>query len=500
MSVERLLVLSVKELIRRIPSRAQARLVAGASGLQRMITWAHAVDTADPWLWVEPGDLMMSTGTNLPPDESGQIAWLQRLDAERVTAILLEVPASGLDLTDGLKEYSDQHGLPLITVSRPIQFNKVSHLIGESALRSRWERTEMIQRLFSSYTSHLRRGVSQEERLQVLCRILDAEVYIAHTETDAMIFQYAAEPDENGDQDWTRVELPGRDHEVACLRPRSSALIGDEEFMWHWSTLVGMELGFETVRLEQLRAQGEPLLENLIRGKLDAIALRPLLDQRSLTEDVQLVTVKVTEDHLLKEREYLDRIHLLPGLRNEPHLLCILDEVLYIAVNHPVSDDLLDQIGVGTMTAVGLSRPVSAANPFPKAAEQALNALQYARSKSVRSAHFDEFVAHQFGVFDQESIQRQVDETLRPLIEYDRQNGTELFDTLKTYLEADRSGTNTAKILMLHRQSLVYRLKLIQRLTGLHPNSTVGIVRFYEALTAWSHLHPRKAVTTEVRS
>jgi purine catabolism regulator len=483
-----------------IPPAAQMELLAGGAGVNRMITWAHAVDTDDPWLWVEPGDLMMSTGANLPSDEQEQIDWLQQLDSARVSAILLEIPPSGLVLTEGLIQCSDARGLPLITVSQPVQFNKIAHIVVESALRSRWERTEMIQRLFSSYTRHLRRGVSQAERLQELCRILDAEVYITHTDTDAVIFHHTIESTEGNQLKWQRIELPGRGREVAYLRPGSSGLITDEEFMWHWSTLVGMELGFEAVQLDQMRAQGEPLLRNLIGGKLDAVTLRPLLEQRGLGENVQLIAVEIGDTQMNKKTEYLDRVHLIPGLRNEPHLVCTLDEVLYIALQHPVSGSMLEQIGAGATVVAGLSRPVSAANPYPKAAEQALNALHHARSKAVGSAHFDEFVSHQFGVFDQESIQQRIDKTLGPLIKYDKQNGTELLDTLRTYLEADRSGTNTAKILMVHRQTLVYRLKMVHRLTGINPNSTVGIVTFYDALTSLTHLQPRESSTMRILS
>lgn len=492
--------LSVKELIRHIPSGAEVKLLAGASGVGRMITWAHAVDTDDPWLWVEPGDLMMSTGTNLPSDEQGQLDWLRRLDSARVTAILLELPTSRLDLTEGLIEYADERGLPLITASQPIQFNKISHLVVESALRSRWERTEMIQRLFSSYTSHLRRGVSQEERLEVLSRILDAEVYISDADTTGVIFHHAVESTGSAQLDWESVELPGRGREMAYLKPSSSGLIADEEFMWHWSTLVGMELGFEKVRLDQMRAQGEPLLENLICGELHAVTLRPLLEQRGLVENIQLIAIEIVDQHITDETDYLDRIHLIPGLRNEPHLLCSLDGVLYIALQHPVSEGLLEQICSGPTVAVGLSRPVAPANPYPKAAEQALNALQHARSKAVAWAHFEEFVSHQFGVFDRKSIQQRIDKTIGPLIEYDKQNGTELLDTLRMYLQADRSGTKTAEILMVHRQTLVYRLKLVHRLTGINPNSTVGIVTFYDAFTSLRHLQPRESTTTQIRS
>src|SRR5699024_7239065 len=110
------------------------------------------------------------------------------LNSSRVAGVLIEIPEEGLTLTDELLHAADAQNLPLISAPRPILFNKIAHLVVESALRSRWERTELVQRLFSSYTSHLRRGSGRHERMQLLCRILDAEVQIIHSPTDSIIF------------------------------------------------------------------------------------------------------------------------------------------------------------------------------------------------------------------------------------------------------------------------------------------------------------------------
>ena len=36
--------------------------LAGTRGGSRPVTWAHACDLPDPWRWIKPGDMVMTTG------------------------------------------------------------------------------------------------------------------------------------------------------------------------------------------------------------------------------------------------------------------------------------------------------------------------------------------------------------------------------------------------------------------------------------------------------
>ena len=58
-----------------------------------------------------------------------------------------------------------------------------------------------------------------------------------------------------------------------------------------------------------------------------------------------------------------------------------------------------------------------------------------------------------------------VSSRLNALINYDRENKTELYRTLQVYLEHERNSLQTAKTLFIHRSSLVYRLERIQKIT-----------------------------------
>ncbi|SEP20082.1 PucR family transcriptional regulator [Propionispora vibrioides] len=57
-------------------------------------------------------------------------------------------------------------------------------------------------------------------------------------------------------------------------------------------------------------------------------------------------------------------------------------------------------------------------------------------------------------------------EIIEPLHEYDRRNNTELIDTLFAYFEENCNAAQTAKRLFVHRNTLDYRLKKIEEISG----------------------------------
>jgi DNA-binding PucR family transcriptional regulator len=56
---------------------------------------------------------------------------------------------------------------------------------------------------------------------------------------------------------------------------------------------------------------------------------------------------------------------------------------------------------------------------------------------------------------------------VRPLADHDRERRSDLVRTLKTYFAAGANASEAADRLFLHRNSMIYRLERIQKLTGL---------------------------------
>ena len=64
------------------------------------------------------------------------------------------------------------------------------------------------------------------------------------------------------------------------------------------------------------------------------------------------------------------------------------------------------------------------------------------------------------------SIVESIDHIMAPLVEYDLSTNSALIKTLQCYLEC-KNLSEAARLLHLHRQSLLYRINKIEELTGL---------------------------------
>ncbi len=59
------------------------------------------------------------------------------------------------------------------------------------------------------------------------------------------------------------------------------------------------------------------------------------------------------------------------------------------------------------------------------------------------------------------------EELVRPLVEHDRERRSDLVRTLRVYFAAGANASEAADRMFLHRNSMLYRLERIQKLTGL---------------------------------
>lgn len=80
---------------------------------------------------------------------------------------------------------------------------------------------------------------------------------------------------------------------------------------------------------------------------------------------------------------------------------------------------------------------------------------------------------------------------LGPLIDYDAAHDSHLLDSLEAFLEADRSWSEAAARLSIHKQTLVYRMRRVEELTGRRVQALEDQTEPYLAMRARHMLHKR---------
>ena len=113
----------------------------------------------------------------------------------------------------------------------------------------------------------------------------------------------------------------------------------------------------------------------------------------------------------------------------------------------------------------GASRPLRAHDGFELARREATVALHAGLHAG---ATLSRFAAEHASVLpiDRPSLERLVESVLGPLVRYDAAHGTSLIASLRCYLECDRSLRDASARLYVHANTLAYRLRRVEELTG----------------------------------
>ncbi|MHB1850266.1 MAG: PucR family transcriptional regulator [Acidimicrobiales bacterium] len=145
---------------------------------------------------------------------------------------------------------------------------------------------------------------------------------------------------------------------------------------------------------------------------------------------------------------------------------------------------LLDHLPAGAV--VGVSAPVATAVRVPEAAREALFASGVAPQRGGIAAYGE--LGHLPVVRDEAEARAVVGGILGPVLDYDRQHGAELLETLRTFLTCGRSWIRAAEELHVHRQTVVYRISRVERLTGKHVSETADLAGLWFAVSAYGLL------------
>ncbi|MFJ4345311.1 PucR family transcriptional regulator [Pseudomonas sp. NPDC089401] len=454
--------------------------MAGQAGTARMITWAHTVDLPDPWRWVSPGDLVMTTGVGMPHGDQAQVQWLEKLVQSNASALVIAPRDDAPTLTPALLEAADRLLFPLLHGNFELEFVKLSHYVIESVLQAQRARFNASERLFQTYAQALRMESDMRGRLSILARSLDVDLAIEDTLTGATVVE-SQHADAHAREHVERIPIPGRTKTNLIISRRPQLSQDDSILVRSLVGLLGVELERQMIHRDQQREEGSTLLRSLLDSEIEPALTRPMLERRGLEGTLVALAVQPGGNGARS----IDEIHHAPALYAATPLL-LTERRLLLAISR--DDGMLFQAlleGLGAGTRIGISGPITTATGYREAARQARLALTQAAELNVPTLRYGEadtgLIMAPKTLAEARAL---VARYLGPLIEHDRVQGAALLTTLTTFLDNDGNWKASALDLGIHRQTLVYRIKLVEQLTGFNPTTTQGIARFWIALQA----------------
>lgn len=452
--------------------------VAGERGGSRPVVWAHACDLPDPWNWSNSGDLVMTTGGGIPVTEHDQREWMEKLINHDVSALVVAAGPSAPELSDGLLDVAESHGFPVLSASFHLHFVTLARTVIESSIASDRQRMATIQRLYDFFWQSLRSRSTFSERLTALEKVTGWALDLYDLSTSSVFAAGASGEAITAETDGlTKLGLPTAGEVVLRAAPGKTP-VTDKPLLEHIRGLISLELEYKEAAADAQRESGQDLFSGLLDETLTLSAVWPELKHRGLGSSPVVACWRPVNSEALDR----DGFHRQVWMHDYSPLLMSDDAGLLGIV--PGDEELLLRIGraIGSDCALGISTPLALNSQVPEAVKQAQMAASRAAEEGASVARYGEDSSA--GIFPQsvEDARGLVHKVLGSLLAHDRENGGDLVRTLRVFLGNDGSWQKSADELMVHRQTLVYRLKKVHKLTGLSATSTEGSAMFWLAL------------------
>ncbi len=497
---EATLSITVRELLQ-LP-HLQAVLLAGAQGVDRAVSWVHTSDLPNAWEWHGSGELLLTNGTGLPLDPARQSEFVTRLAGTGASGLAIGLGMPSPPLTAALTARADALGLPLMTVPFSVPFTAVVRAVADANDREESRQVLQVARLYELLRQSIAAGANGPGLLPRLGRELGVRLFLVDPATGRSLLEDGEETEfaaalaegfaAHGDAlpGMLRLTRPGADHgdvgavAVAVPAARPTALViepvGNQlpstVLLQHAAAGGALELAQLTARQERQRRAGADLFTQLLDRRIDERAAREELAEFDLPL-AEAVVVAMSAGSELGARigPALARLHL-------PHLLLTRGERLYLLM----TDGALAEPHAGdwsaAVSAMGVSDLVGTAARVPEACQEAGWALAAAVAQGQRVTKYgDESILLPRTPAEARSV---VTRVLGPLLAHDSERGSDFLRTVRVLLEHDRSWQDAAAVLHIHKQTLGYRLRRIEGLTGRGFARTADIAEWWVALQA----------------
>ena len=494
--------ITVRELLQ-LP-HLRLTLTAGEAGLDHEVSWVHSSDLPDPWEWLGPAELLLTNGTSLSADESAQVRFIERLAEAGASGLGIGLMMSGPPLSARASRRADGLALPLVAVPYSMPFTAVVRAVADANDREEARLLGRVARLYELLRMSVIAGRPGPEMFCKLGEELGVRLYLVDPETglslfgdgectsfaSALIAGYAAHGNAipgvlrlsrpeaaPGEPGALAVEVPG-DQPTALVAEPIGNQLPSLVLLHHIATGGALELAqLAAVQERQLRL-GAGLLSQLLDRRIDPGLAGPLVADAGLDLAVSVLAVaRAAGDRAAAElHRKLVRSHV-------PHLLLDLDRVLHVVLPEAAIDvHRVSELAESART-VGSSDRIVTVGRLPDAAKEARWALGVAEAENRMLVRYGD----QTTLLLPRSVteaQALVSRILGPLIAHDAEHGTAYVDTLRAVLQCNRSWQLAAAELHVHKQTLGYRIRKIERLTGRGLARTEHLAEWWFALRA----------------
>ncbi len=489
------------------------RLVAGEAGVDRDVRWVHLSELEDPTPWLKGGELLLTTGRGVGETPAKQRAYVQRLVAAGLSGLGFGLGFGHDRVPRAIVTAAEQAGFPVFEVPYPVPFIAITEAVFTRLVA---EQFDMLQRAVEAehvITRTVMEGGGVEGIAGSLAKVIRGWALLVDLHGVPLAATSPAAKQRAG-RVWeelraSRPEATGfsltlvdRGHHVwiqpvgAQGRIEAFLAVGKPETLSQFDRIVvGHALSLFAIELAKSRAVAEAerrlqgdFFEALAAGTLSPQELARGLQRFGFGRGQEVLVAAIEGPGSPDDLAYAAEHHLSRSGR--PYLISRNDRGVHVllqaepppdlgSLRAAVAERLGGQVRLGSGSAVEPEQ-------VGRSLREARYALQVCRLEGWEAAGFDDLGTYRLllSMADPDALRAFSDALLRPLDEYDREQGGELVPSLRAFLQHNARWETAAAELYVHRHTLRYRMRKVEELTGRDLSSSFDRMEFWLALRA----------------
>lgn len=508
----------------------ECRLVAGNKGVDREILYIDAMEVPDIIPWIKKNELMITTGYAMNRDEGVLLDIIKAMAKAGSSGIALKTKFFG-EITQKIKDLANELQVPVIEVPRDMAFINLANPLMKKVVNAQNQKLEFNKAMNEKFLEIQIEGGGFQEICVVLGEMLGCVILVADHRQMLLGCYPEGEGAErwlvkNAYED-TTIQKQLKEYVEKSKDEIVAASAGEWEiramgiyvknkcngFLY----AVGLKGKFDEMSEIALRQAGVYLA--LEFSKKGLVEQTEYYQDNNFFFDLISGNIQTEEDAVKRARGLkwpsfsyilvvgdIDEFEKVIRNKTEAEVNIFKDEIMQIHKDvlrrhrqcffvgnksdsfHCLFTKDIEKSEIlkcmkeiqrqiyknyGAWITIGVSTEIFSYHDFIMAYKKARTAITIGKKRGKREICFIEDLRLEEAFFEMAKMdifREFVDETLLELKMHDEKYGTPFLETLKTLAEHHGARKETAETLFLHRNTLAYRIRRIEQLTGVDLN------------------------------
>ncbi len=179
-------------------------VLEGHGLLETKVRWVHVSDSADIARHLEGGELLLSTGSAWPQDDSDLDTFVERLHAAGLSALVLELGSRYAVAPAPVRAAAARLGLPFAVLHREVKFVNLTAAVHSRIIGSQMEALRAHAEVRERFTALALRGAPADHVVSQLARTLSCPVVLENLAHEVVAAEMVDGADGDLLADWER--------------------------------------------------------------------------------------------------------------------------------------------------------------------------------------------------------------------------------------------------------------------------------------------------------